>query len=94
MLSQHSSRPPPSLQVSFPPIRGGYSEGFRQLVSNMLQKEPEDRPSANDLYTLHLVNLIGREEEDEEEVTEEPTDLTKTKSVGVVLWVWPCTLIG
>jgi len=69
------------MQVSFPPIRGGYSDGFRQLVLDMLQKEPEQRPSANDLYTQRLVDLIGREEEEEEEMAEETTDITKTKSV-------------
>lgn len=46
----------------------------------MLQKEPENRPNASDLYTLRLIDLLGREEEEEEEMAEEPTDITKTKS--------------
>lgn len=49
-------------------------------MQDMLQKEPENRPNASDLYTLHLIDLLGREEEEEEELAEEPTDITKTKS--------------
>lgn len=65
--------------MSFTPIGSGYSDGFRQLVLDMLQKEPELRPSASDLYLLRLPDLIAKETEEEEEVGEEPPDVTKTK---------------
>lgn len=73
--------PPLSFQGTFAPIRGGYSDGFRQLVMDMLQKEPEARPSANDLYTLHVPELVQHEsgEDEEESESDEPPDLTKTK---------------
>ena len=45
----------------------------------MLQKDPEARPSANDLYTLRLPEFMVKEEEEEEE--EGPPDITKTKYV-------------
>lgn len=66
--------------MSFAPIKGSYSEKFRELVRDMLQKDPELRPTASDLYTLRLPELV--EEEEEEPLEEEPLDITKTK------WVW------
>lgn len=65
-------------QGSFAPIREGYSDGFRQLVVDMLQKDPEARPSANDLYTQRLPDLMMAESS-EDEVLDEPTDIAKTK---------------
>ena len=67
------------LQVSFTPIGGSYSNGFRQLVVDMLQKDPEVRPSANHLYLVRVPELIAMETEEEEEPVEEPPDVTKTK---------------
>ena len=67
-------------QVSFTPIGDSYSDGFRRLVLDMLQKEPDTRPSASDLYLLRLPGLIAMEtEQEEEEKREEPPDITKTK---------------
>lgn len=63
--------------MSFAPIKGSYSDGFRKLVSDMLQKAPESRPTSNDLYTQRVVELMVKEEEEMEE--DDPPDITKTK---------------
>ena len=68
-------------QGIIPPVREGYSDGFRRLVEDMLQKESEARPSADDLYTQRLGELLQREH-NEEEATEEPLDIAKTR------WAW------
>ena len=70
-------------QVSFTPIGGAYSEALKQLVLDMLQKEPEARPSASDLYSLRLPQMMAMESEEEEETSEEPPDSTKTKLISV-----------
>ncbi len=46
----------------------------------MLQREPEARPSANDLYTQRLPELVLRDSV-EEEGADEPPDIAKTKWV-------------
>ena len=54
-------------------------------VLDMLQKEPDVRPSASDLYLLRLPGLIAMEtEQEEEEKREEPPDITKTKQVAIL----------
>ena len=65
------------LQVSVPAIKGTYSEGFKVLVTDMLLKDPQARPSAHDLYTLRVPALMLQEEE--EEVRDTPPDDTTTK---------------
>lgn len=78
-VSNPGAEPLPLFQVSFAPIRGDFSGGFRKLIADMLQKEPSARPTSNDLYTLRLPDLILEGKKEEEEVAEEPRDLTKTK---------------
>ena len=64
------------IQVTFAPIRRGYSVGFQELVVQMLQKQPEARPSAYDLYTLRVPPLMQQEEE--EVVEDTPPGDTRT----------------
>jgi len=66
-------------QASVPPIKGNYSEGFKALVTHMLLKDPQARPSAYDLYTVCVPALMVQEEEEEEEVMDTPPDDTTTK---------------
>lgn len=49
----------------------------------MLQKDPEKRPSAKDIFTNSLPLLVTPQEEEEE--TEEANDSTKTHTKYVVL---------
>ena len=41
-------------QGQFAPIKGNYSTEFRNLVSDMLQRDPDLRPSANDIMYHRL----------------------------------------
>ena len=41
-------------QGQFAPIKGNYSAEFRELVSDMLQRDPDLRPSANDIMYHRL----------------------------------------
>ena len=65
--------------MSFPPIKGNFSEGFRELVTDMLRKDPQARPSAYELYTLRVPALMVQEEEEEEEMADTVPDDTTTK---------------
>jgi len=38
----------------FAPVKGNYSEEFKSLVMDMLQRDPDCRPSAADLCQLRL----------------------------------------
>jgi len=38
----------------FAPVKGNYSEEFKSLVMEMLQRDPDSRPSAADLCQLRL----------------------------------------
>ena len=48
-------------QGQFAPVKGSYSPEFRDLIMDMLQKEPEGRPSANEIMyqRLPLVRMIS-----------------------------------
>jgi len=38
----------------FAPVKGNYSEEFKSLVMDMLQRDPDSRPSATDLCQVKL----------------------------------------
>jgi len=38
----------------FAPVKGNYSEEFKSLVMDMLQRDPDSRPSAADLCQIKL----------------------------------------
>ena len=60
----------------FAPIRGNYSPGFRQLVRDLLQRDPDFRPSAAETLYDRLPVLLNQfryqklEEGEEDESTE------------------------
>jgi len=41
----------------FAPVKGNYSEEFKSLVMDMLQRDPDSRPSAADLCQLRLPSV-------------------------------------
>ena len=41
-------------QGQFAPVKGNYSSEFKNLIRDMLQREPEYRPSANELMYQKL----------------------------------------
>jgi len=49
------------LQGQFAPVKGNYSEEFKSLVMDMLQRDPDSRPSAADLcqQRLPLVSVVS-----------------------------------
>ena len=42
------------VQGMFAPVKGNYSEEFKSLVMDMLQRDPDSRPSAADLCQIKL----------------------------------------
>ncbi|XP_037090867.1 serine/threonine-protein kinase Nek8-like [Pollicipes pollicipes] len=64
------------MKGQFAPIRGNYSPGFRQLVRDLLQRDPDFRPSAAEALYDRLPVLLNQfryqrlEEGEEDEVTE------------------------
>lgn len=47
-------------QGHFTPVRGNYTQEFKLLVQDMLQREPEYRPSANELLFARLSVMVKR----------------------------------
>lgn len=42
----------------FAPVRGNYSHGFKKLIQDLLQRDPEYRPTANELLNSRLPELL------------------------------------
>lgn len=45
-------------QGHFQPVPGGYSPGFRQLIHDLLQKDPVFRPTAAEILDCRLPKLL------------------------------------
>jgi NIMA (never in mitosis gene a)-related kinase len=45
-------------QGHFQPVPGGYSPGFRQLIHDLLQRDPAFRPSAAEILDFRLPKLL------------------------------------
>ena len=45
----------------FAPIRGPYSPEFKQIVRDLLQKDPEFRPTAADILLKRMPDLLKRQ---------------------------------
>ena len=45
----------------FAPIRGPYSSEFKQIVRDLLQKDPEFRPTASDILLKRMPDLLARQ---------------------------------
>lgn len=48
------------MKGQFEPVRGNYSEGFKDLVSAMLKRDPEQRPEANSIMYHMLPPLMNK----------------------------------
>ncbi|XP_063884250.1 serine/threonine-protein kinase Nek8-like isoform X1 [Scylla paramamosain] len=62
------------MKGQFAPIRGNYSPGFKQLVRDLLQRDPEFRPTAEEVLNERLPELLAQvccEGMDAEEVSEQ-----------------------
>jgi serine/threonine protein kinase len=51
------------MRGQFAPIRGDYSPQFKQLVRDLLQKDPEFRPRASEVLLARLPELLALHEE-------------------------------
>ncbi len=51
------------MRGQFAPIRGDYSPQFKQLVRDLLQKDPEFRPSASEVALQRLPDIMKAAEE-------------------------------
>ncbi|XP_077996626.1 uncharacterized protein LOC144449943 isoform X2 [Glandiceps talaboti] len=51
------------MKGQFTPVKGNYTVEFRALIRDMLQREPEYRPSANELMYARLPELMNRYED-------------------------------
>ena len=45
----------------FAPIRGPYSPEFKQIVRDLLQKDPEFRPTAADILLKRMPELLRKQ---------------------------------
>ena len=76
------------MKGQFAPIRGNYSPGFRQLVRDLLQRDPDFRPSAAEALYDRLPVLLNQfryqklEEGDEDESTEVSSGRTGRVWIG------------
>ncbi|XP_018009884.1 serine/threonine-protein kinase Nek8-like [Hyalella azteca] len=48
------------MRGQFAPIKGNYSPGFKQLVRDLLQRDPEFRPTAAELVTERIPELLSQ----------------------------------
>ncbi|XP_070545873.1 uncharacterized protein [Ptychodera flava] len=59
------------MKGQFTPVKGNYSPGFKALIRDMLQREPEYRPSANELMYARLPELMSQYEDPVTDVDDE-----------------------
>ncbi|XP_065886059.1 serine/threonine-protein kinase Nek8-like, partial [Dysidea avara] len=59
------------VKVIFPPVKGDYTDELKDLIQSMLQKEPDNRPTAEEIQVIRLPQLLERyiQEEGEEDTT-------------------------
>ncbi len=77
------------MKGQFAPVRGNYSQEFKKLVMEMLQREPQYRPSALEIWNTRLPTLIVKQEDQQGSDYEEDTNISsenvmaskKTRSV-------------
>ncbi|GFO11680.1 serine/threonine-protein kinase nek8 [Plakobranchus ocellatus] len=48
------------VKAQFPPIKANYSDGLKDLIKDMLKKNPEERPEANYIMYHRLPSLMSR----------------------------------
>ena len=48
------------MRGQFAPIRGPYSPGFKQLVRDLLQRDPDFRPTASDVLLKRMPDLLAQ----------------------------------
>ena len=48
------------LQGQFAPVKGNYSQEFKDLVMTMLNQDPSDRPSAHQLMYIDLPKVCPK----------------------------------
>ncbi|XP_014670621.1 PREDICTED: uncharacterized protein LOC106811496 [Priapulus caudatus] len=77
------------MKGQFTPVKGNYSAEFKELIRDMLQREPEYRPSANELLYARLPELMSRYDHqgtDGEEDALQNGGSTKKKRIRSVLY--------
>ncbi|XP_059148769.1 uncharacterized protein LOC131935999 [Physella acuta] len=60
------------MKGSFPPLKGNFSDEFKDMVTDMLKKNPDERPEAQDImYTIlpQLLNKQGSLKSDQDEAS-------------------------
>ncbi|XP_022103366.1 uncharacterized protein LOC110986064 isoform X2 [Acanthaster planci] len=78
------------MKGQFTPVKGNYSIEFRTLVQDLLQREPEYRPSANELVVARIPVMMSKYEEsvtdaeDDQQTSESNT--TKRQRARSVLY--------
>ncbi|XP_041376669.1 uncharacterized protein LOC121389122 [Gigantopelta aegis] len=76
------------MKGQFAPVKGSYSAEFRDLIMDMLQKEAEDRPAANEIMYQRLPVLMSRFEEPESDPEEDLSaeNISKKSKIRSVLY--------
>ncbi|XP_048236777.1 uncharacterized protein LOC124117551 isoform X2 [Haliotis rufescens] len=78
------------MKGQFAPVKGNYSQGFKDLIMDMLSKEPEERPCANDIMYQHVPELMSQFKEEtsdpEEELMMSTENISKKIKIRSVLY--------
>ncbi|XP_041458233.1 uncharacterized protein LOC121410305 isoform X1 [Lytechinus variegatus] len=85
------------MKGQFTPVKGNFSQEFKSLVQDMLQREPEYRPSANALHFNHIPMLMEKFIDPTTDVDDElatSTDSSHRKRTRSVLYQIDTSLPG
>ncbi|XP_071942036.1 uncharacterized protein [Antedon mediterranea] len=70
------------MKGQFTPVKGNYSQEFKTLIQDMLQREPEYRPSANELMLARLPILLSQFEDPLSEFEDDMMATTDSNNTG------------
>ncbi|CAI8018778.1 Serine/threonine-protein kinase Nek8 [Geodia barretti] len=75
------------VEVSFAPVKGDYSDYLKQLITEMLSKNPEDRPSAKEIFTTSLPLLASQFASDDYDDSEDKDETEKTHTKSLLYYL-------
>ncbi|XP_012937764.1 uncharacterized protein LOC101851545 [Aplysia californica] len=82
------------MKGQFAPVKGNYSEEFKEIVTDMLRRSPEDRPEANTIMYQRLPSLMNKFDKaksDQEDDTTSSESLGKKTKIRSVLYYLECS---
>ncbi|XP_053387860.1 uncharacterized protein LOC123541853 [Mercenaria mercenaria] len=80
------------MKGQFAPVKGNYSQEFKDLIMLMLSQDPEIRPSAHDLLYTHIPKLLANYEDEnstdneEEQTAQDKKERSKKKTRAILYY--------